>query len=199
MTDRRLVQYWDSVLFISYLSGTIPERVSLIKVLLAHVQSKKIAVVTSTFTLAEVRYFRPASSSGQVNDSGREQEIADLFTSPLIEFRAVTDFIGRRAYEIGRDHNQLSPADCVHIATAEDIPADVLLTWDGSGVKGRRAPEKMLAYDGKIGAPPLAIQEPADPWPGLLVIEDPGRLAPLAENPNAPQARAARSPDTSPE
>ncbi len=195
MTDRQLVQYWDSVLFISYLTGSIAERVSLVKVLLAHVHSKKIAVVTSTFTLAEVRYFRPGSSTVKANDAGRDQEIADLFTSPVIEFRAVTDFIGRRAYELGRDHNQLSPADCVHIATAEDIGADALLTWDGSGVKGRRSPEKMLAHDGKIGEPPLAIQEPADPWPGLLVIEDPGRLAPLGESPNVPLQSASQSPD----
>jgi hypothetical protein len=38
MTDP-LVQYWDSAVFISYLTGSVPERVSVVKVLLTHVRS----------------------------------------------------------------------------------------------------------------------------------------------------------------
>ncbi len=197
MTDRPVL-YWDSVVFISYLTGADPDRLSLVKALLVHLQNDKFDLVTSTFTLSEVRYYRTGPFKGSQNDKDREDEIAALFTSPLIEFRAVTDFIGRRAWQIGCQFPDISPADAVHIATAEDVPAETLFTWDGSGVPGRRWPEKMLAYDGKIGTPPISIKIPSDPWRGLLLIEDAGRPTPLLGAPTAPQQPAEQSPSESP-
>jgi predicted nucleic acid-binding protein len=167
------IYYWDSVVFISYLTGEEPTRVQLVRELLELLAEGAFHLVTSTFTLAEVRYFSSDPKKASSNVREHEDRVDALFASDQIEFRAVTDFIGRAALEMGRAHNQLSPADCVHIATALDVPATVLHTWDGASTKGKRSPDKMLAYDREFGSPPLRIEVPSNPWPPRLGLEIP--------------------------
>lgn len=182
-------QLWDSTVFISLLTGQLPERVEVIKALLDHHAEKKFQIVVSTFAIAEVRKFRPAGAAGPAaGEEGSEEtvpldedarrQVAALFASDALVFRAVTDRTALSAAEIGNRYPSLLPADCVHIATALEVKADVLFTYDGGQ---RRRPETMLRYDRKIGTPPLRIMEPFDPWPALgLEFVTP---APPAEQP----------------
>lgn len=171
------IQYWDSVVFISYLTGEDVARVQVVRELLEYLEEGAFHLVTSTFTLAEVRLFHVGDERPSANVREHEDRVDALFASDLIEFRAVTDFVGRGALDIGRQHPQLTPADCVHIATALDVPATVLFTWDGASVKGKRRPAKMLTYDRRIGTPPIGIEVPSNPWPARLpmAIPDIGR------------------------
>jgi predicted nucleic acid-binding protein len=197
MADPAVLQYWDSVVFISYLTGTDPDRTKVVQTLLRHVEQGKIRLATSTFTIAEVRYFTTDQTAARRNNPDREKRIEELFESDQIEFRAVTDFIAREARQIGCTYNQLSPADCVHIASAVDVGAAVLLTWDGASPSGKRAPDKMLTHSQLIGTPPLEIVVPYDPWPSLGLSDGdigqattfalPGGTLPLSEqSPAAP-------------
>jgi predicted nucleic acid-binding protein len=161
------LQYWDSVVFIAYLKGE-PGRVDLVRTLLRHVEQGRIRLATSTFTIAEVRCFSTDQTiTTPKNNPDHERRVQELFDSDLIEFWAVTHFIAREAVKIGCSHNALSPADCIHIATAIDFEAASLLTWDGSSPPGKRSPTKMLTYNKRLGSPPLEIVEPFDPYPSL--------------------------------
>lgn len=194
-----VLQYWDSVVFISYITGRDPERKKAVQMLLRHVERGAVRLVTSTFTLAEVRLFATDPRVKGKNDPESEARVDELFGSDEIEFRAVTDFIGRDALQIGRGHIDLPPADCVHIATAVEVGADVLFTWDGAAVSGKRAPDKMLTYDGMIGDPPMRIAVPYDPWETLgLADGDIGTLAKF-DLPNVTPQPFAQSPDVSQE
>jgi predicted nucleic acid-binding protein len=154
------VHYWDSGLFIHYMTGSIPDRVAIVRALIGHVETGKCQLLTSTFTIAEVRYFRNVPG----NIATHEAEIRALMEGDKIEFRALTPHIAALARDLGNAHNELTPADCVHIATAQDAGVDILFTYDGANPAQRRNPEKMLTYDGQLGTPPLAIKEPFDPW-----------------------------------
>jgi predicted nucleic acid-binding protein len=181
-----LLQYWDSVVFISYMAGEAG-RVDTVKALLRHVEQGKIRLVTSTFTIAEVRCFSTYGASSGRNNPDHEKRIEELFGGDQIEFVAVTDFIAREAQKLGCAHNDLSPADCIHIATALEVGPSALLTWDGASPSGKRGPNKMLTYNGQLGSPPLKIVEPADPWPNLgLADGDMGKKTtfPLPHQPN---------------
>ncbi len=157
------VHYWDSGLFIHYLTGKIPERVAIVRALIGHVETGKAHLLTSTFTIAEVRYFRETGG----NIATHEAEIRGLMEGDKIEFRALTPHIAALARDLGNAHNELTPGDCVHIATAQDAGVDILFTYDGAHPPShRRRPEKMLTYDGQL-SPLLAIKEPYDPWPTL--------------------------------
>jgi predicted nucleic acid-binding protein len=172
------LQYWDSPLFISYLTGADEERVAVVRALISHLQEGMISVVVSTFAIAEVRQYRAEGAPGPAPGSeGSEQrspliaehvkEIAELFDSELLDYRVLTQFVAQRAAEIGNEFPSLTPADCVHIATAESANVDVLMTYDGAHGTGRRKPRDMIRYDGKIGSPGLSIREAFDPWPKL--------------------------------
>ncbi len=169
-------QCWDSTVFISLLTGQIPERAKVIRALLDHRQEGKFQIVLSTFAIAEVRKFRVLGAVGPVpGDEGNEatipvdevegRRITDLFASDVLVYRAVTDRTAQLAADIGNTYPSLLPGDCVHIATAIEVKADVLFTYDGAGQ--RRRPGEMLRYDKMIGSPPLRIIEPFDPWPAL--------------------------------
>jgi predicted nucleic acid-binding protein len=174
-----LLQYWDSVVFIGYLAGEA-DRAATVQTLLRHVEAGSIRLVTSTLTIAEVRCFSTYSASTGRNNPDHEKRVEELFGGDQIEFRAVTDFIAREAQRIGCAHNELSPADCIHIATAIDVGASALLTWDGASASGKRGPDKMLTYNKQLGSPPLEIVVPSDPWPSLGLSDgDVGRKTPF--------------------
>ena len=163
-------QYWDSSLFLSYLTGTETERVEVIQGLLEQYERNGIEIIISSFAIAEVRSIPVVGATTPPDDEGAVETVAydpqhlrqvrDIFTSPQLEIRVLTPRIAERAAEIGDTFPRLLPPDCVHIATAIEAGADVLFTYDGVGQ--RRRTGAMLRYDRRIGDS-LRIMEPFIP------------------------------------
>jgi predicted nucleic acid-binding protein len=161
-------QYWDSVLFCVYVTNTDADKVKTINDLLTAYDREAIEIITSTFAVAEVRRVpvlraRTPPDESQIKtqpvDEAQRARVRRMFESDQLDMRAVTPRVADKAADIGNTYPRLLPADCVHIATAIDAGADVLVTWDGSGQ--RRRPGTMLRYDGRIDG--LAIKEPFVP------------------------------------
>lgn len=154
--ERRRI-YWDSGLFIELLQGTGEHLVALNQIVEAAKQGDVI-LVTSALTLAEVLGQRVAS----VKNGGPTKPISDeaadrigaFFEHEWIAIRPCTGYIGRLAGQIARKHS-LKPPDAVHAATALDAGVSVLQTRDGP-----KPSTSLLRKNGKIGAPPLAIELP---------------------------------------
>ena len=110
------------------------------------------------------RLVGPARSSFAVprpSDAVQAERVRELFRSGRLVIRPVVEQIAFRAAEIGNQFPQLMPADCVHIATAEQFGVDALFTRDGDRSVGRRRPKDMLRYDGQING--LRIVPPFNP------------------------------------
>jgi predicted nucleic acid-binding protein len=162
------VQYWDSNMFISLLTGADPERVKVIKELLDLNKRGAVRIITSTFTIAEVRP-HPNDRGLPIDEFETAQE---LFESDRIELWVVTPRIAAEAARIGYENPSVTPTDCVHIATAIEAKADVLFTFDGAGTK-RRKQGAMIALSGRVGDPPLRIREPSVSHGPLFDMPDP--------------------------
>lgn len=170
MADWR-VQYWDSPLFISFLTGQEEARVKMIRDLLDQHDKHGIRIGISTMVIAEVRRIPKEGAGGpepgneanvevEPYDPTRLATVREVFQSDQLDVRVLTPRIAGVAQAIGDQFPKLLPVDAVHIATALDAEADVLFTWDGSGLK-RRRPSDMLRYDRKMGG--LRIMEPFVP------------------------------------
>ena len=162
-TDPEL-QYWDSCMFISLLTGKDEKRMGIIRFLLEQEQKGLIRIVISSFVTAEVR---PDESNSSL-DSAQFHEAVELLDSPRLDLWTLTPKIGKQAQEIGMLFPKLLPGDCVHIATALEAGVAVLFTFDGVGPSRRRQSE-MIVHSGKIGPqfgkPALKISEPFMPIP----------------------------------
>ena len=151
------VQYWDSCMFISVLTGRDAKRTGTIRTLLEHEKKGLIKIAISTFVIAEVR---PDETNPNL-DNKQFQMAAELLESDRLDRWALTPHIAQEAARIGKQFPKLLPGDCVHIATAIAATAAVLFTFDGLGK--RRRPSDMIAHSEKIGNPPLKICEPFIP------------------------------------
>ena len=151
------VQYWDSCLFISFLTNLEANRVDVIRELLDQVQARKsrLRIVVSTLVLAEVR-------PSETYTKDHYEEIIELFDTdrPYFQFYGLTRGIAKRSRDIGSAHPRLSVPDSIHIATAIEAGADVLFTYDGDQKKESRRSGRMLQYHNQIGMPPLRIEVP---------------------------------------
>lgn len=142
--------YWDSCVYISCIQET-PSRISTLKKIIQQAEDGEIVLITSTFILAEVVKIKdcPLTSDEQ------SDKIKDFFDNEYIKVRDLDRKTASMANEIARAHS-ISPADAVHLATALRWQCDSFQTYDGE--KG--GPTKLLAFDGKIGKPPLKIEIP---------------------------------------
>ena len=161
-------QYWDSPLFLAYVTDQDEARASIVEGLLEGYDHSGIEIVISSLVIAEVRSVpRPGvgtpadeqSTPVQPISPEQAQRVRTMFESDQLELRVLTPRIAQRAADIGNEYPRLLPPDCVHIATALEADVDVLFTWDGGG--RRRRPGDMLRYDGRIDG--LAIREPFVP------------------------------------
>ena len=166
-------QYWDSALFLAFLTRKEQDKHDLIRQLINdEYESGLTNIVISTAVLVELRPYMEITVEDKERLGERARKklttyrlddaavIESIIANPELDIRPLTVRIAQKAREIGRDHPQLTPMDCVHIATAIDAKVDVLFTWDGQR-KGSK-PEYMLPHDGEIDG--LLIKEPRA-WP----------------------------------
>ena len=159
-------EYWDTCLFIAYLQNKKEEQdiVDIIDALLRSASQKnERLIIVSTLLLAEIR-------PRDIYDKFHWSVFRDLFYTnrPYIKIQALTPRLADLASSIGGDHNTITPADAVHVATALSDKVDVLFTLDGKHEHGIRRRSDLLLYDGKIGNPPLAIRVPTMPHAAQL-------------------------------
>jgi hypothetical protein len=151
-------QYWDSCLYINYLSNLDTAKADTIDQLLTQAEATRpaITILVSPIVIAEVR----PHERYEADRSSRIEEMFE-FDRPYMESFATTTTIARLAREIGLDQPGLTVLDTLHVATAIIAKADVLFTYDGDKEKGRRRRSgDLLKYDGLLGRPPLKIQVP---------------------------------------
>ena len=152
-------EYWDTCLFLAYLQNKPEEQelVGIISALLRRAESGDTLIVVSTLVLAEIRPLR-------AYEPRHAEVIWELFHTNrhYLKMIALSPRIAELAGTIGSEHQITSP-DAVHVATAWSERVDVMLTQDGARDKERRRSGGLLAYDGKIGNPPLRIEMPTRP------------------------------------
>lgn len=152
--DRR---YWDSDAFIGYLKAE-SDKVSDCESVLEAAEDRRLIIVTSALTLAEVLYIK---GRGQIPKEDRDK-VASFFKQPYISVQNVTRRISELARELYWDHN-IKPKDAIHVATAVTLKIPVLNTFDID----------LLGANGKIGDPPLRIEKPHEPGQKKLGLEVP--------------------------
>jgi predicted nucleic acid-binding protein len=138
-TEQRV--YWDSDVIISLLSKDA-ERIGILAQLIGRAESDEIRIVASTFSLCEVV---------RVDERLPDQErlIVEFFRSPYILIQPLDWSVAQKTRAIVRRLG-IKPNDAVHIASAIQADASVMHTYD----------EKLLKLSGKVGDPPLRIEEP---------------------------------------
>jgi predicted nucleic acid-binding protein len=185
------IQYWDAVLFTSFLTETIPERVDSFRQLLRQVEMRlaHARAVASTLVIAEVRPY-------DTDNPAHKQLVEDLFDAdrPYLQFFAVSRRVAMLARQLATQYDGLTNPDAIHLATALIAGADVFLTYDGARDNKNRRSGKLLRLDGQLGSPPLKIRTPemelapllaalAQPPPQLppppLALEPPASPPPL--------------------
>lgn len=143
-SDRR---YWDSNVFLGWLSGE-EGKVGQCEGVLNAAEEGKVEIVTSAWTLTEV-----IKKKGEKPiPRGTEQIIKGFFEQPYIILREVDRVVAERARDLIWNHN-LSGPDAVHLATALRLGLSVMDTYDA----------KLIALDGKLGNPRLRIGHPNMP------------------------------------
>ncbi len=148
MVERR---YWDSNCFLAYLQEEDGRADRCSDVLLL-AERGEIGIVTSVFTLTEVLRLRPRDAL----PAERRATVEAFFNRPSIRTMMLTRRISEAARDLVWDHG-VHPRDSVHVASALAAGVDVLNTFDAA----------LIGNSGRIGSPPLAIEEPAVAEPEL--------------------------------
>jgi predicted nucleic acid-binding protein len=159
MSERLPLIYWDADVFMSYIEDH-PDRAALIELLLADARAGQIELVTSVITIAEVAY---AASERIAGDLSPEmlQKIDGLW-APGAPARVVEVYplIASRARNLIRDGiprgwSGLRAHDAIHLATAQQLHADEIHTYD----------DKWSRYADVVGIP---ITEPRTAEPRIV-------------------------------
>lgn len=138
-------RYWDSDCFLGWLHAE-PEKVDACQQVLSAAEDGKILIVTSALTIAEVLALRGRS---KIPVTERER-VEAFFRQEYIAVRNITRRISESARTYVWDFG-VDPKDALHVATAIDAGLKRLNTFDGG----------LLKKSGKIGDPPLVIENPS--------------------------------------
>lgn len=150
----RDVRYWDSDAFLGYLAEEEDKYDACQSVLEAASQGR-VLIVTSALTLAEVLFVKKGPRVPR-----EKRELVELFfKSAFISVQNVTRYTSEQARNLVWDYN-IRPKDALHVATALQLGAPVLNTFD----KG------LLKHNGKIGTPALRIERPYEPGQANLQL-----------------------------
>ncbi len=156
--------YWDACAWISFIQKEMPGGVSsfseprydLCRATIRRAEEKKIEIVTSAYTLAEVCKRRGNASNPGVN-------IPAFFDHPYILLVNVDKEIGLKAQAMQLSGVSISPQDATHIATALIANVPTFHTFDGKLIK---LDNNLVLKDGRN----LRIMHPESelPLPPLL-------------------------------
>jgi predicted nucleic acid-binding protein len=133
-TTSRLRSYWDACVFLSYVNGDTGRSADLERLLEA-AHEGIIEIVTSTVSIVEVA--RGAQEQAGQVDAAVAAKIDALWKPPspvkLVEFHIVIASAARNLIRVGISHGwSLKPMDAIHLATAANIDAGELLTYDAA-------------------------------------------------------------------
>ncbi|HLN30459.1 MAG TPA: type II toxin-antitoxin system VapC family toxin [Gemmataceae bacterium] len=163
--------YFDSCLFIELLQKGNPGRFGDCEDLWQKAVRHDLWIVTSAIAIVEVH--KLGKTPG---DDEESKTILRFFEHERIAVRPADRQTVEMAHELARSHG-LACMDAIHVATALIAKVQVFYTYDGPK-KGRKG---LLKQNGKIGNPPLSIQQPpakpVPPDPDKGTIFDPEKLA----------------------
>lgn len=145
--------YWDSCVYISCIERTAGRDATL-RAIVKAAEGGGLVLIASTLVIAEVTKINDPSISA----TDQAELIRKFFENDYIRVRAVDRRTAEEAADISRQTG-LKPADAIHVATAIRWKCECLQTYDGE--KG--GSNKLLAFDGRIGSPPLKIELPVLP------------------------------------
>lgn len=153
-------EYWDTCLFIAFLKNSDDEQedVNIIDALIRKAKKGDSTIIVSTFVIAEIR-------RRSIYDEGHWRIVKDIFFTnrPYVRLVSLNPRLADLASTIGAQHDMISPADAVHVATALSERVDVFYTLDGKREHGKRRNKDLLSFNGLIGNPPLRIEPPRMP------------------------------------
>jgi len=142
--------YWDSCAYISCIEET-PGRRDVLWQIVRQAEAGEIVFVASALVIAEVSRLK----NSPLSKKEQARKIQEFFENDFIKIRVLDRKTAEDAAEIGRQFG-LRGADTVHVATALRAKCHSLQTYDGENGEAK----KLLAFDGRIGTPPLKIELP---------------------------------------
>jgi predicted nucleic acid-binding protein len=117
--------YWDSCCFLACLNRE-PEHCAAFDDIIKEAEGKRLKIVASPLTLAEVMHIKGYSRCSR----SQQEQIKRFFDQQYISIRDVTSFIGFKAQELLWENTALQPWDALHLATALFYKIPTLHTTD---------------------------------------------------------------------
>ncbi len=158
--------YWDSNVFLTYINGGPPDRVAEVEPILDAADGKRLRILTSTLTIAEVAYAKHEIDTHQL-EVDVEKKIDALWSGhPGITFIEMHSRIALDARNLIRSAvsqriARPSGADAVHLASARTLGVKVFHTYD-----------HLTQYEPLVG---FTIEEPTASQPYLSPPGEPSR------------------------
>lgn len=148
--------YWDACVFLSYVNG-IADRVAHIDPMLDDAREKRIEVVTSSISITEVSF--GAMEQG-ASDWTVDEEIDRLWTPPspvqIVElYRSISYGAKRLVRRAMLEKRKLQPMDAIHLATAIQVGAQELNTYDRHLLNWNPYVSEILIRNPETDAPQL--------------------------------------------
>jgi predicted nucleic acid-binding protein len=159
MPNKIDIFYWDSNVFISYISE-VTGRVEVIEELLIRAKSGQCKILTSHVSIAEVAFAQVEANSGAL-DPSIEMKIDNLWQDHrAVTMVEVTELVTRRSRGLIRAAKvmgySLKPMDAIHLASAAQYGANELHTYDKPLEKYSSA-VGMPIHEPKLLQPPLGL------------------------------------------
>jgi predicted nucleic acid-binding protein len=127
--------YFDACCFLAYFSNEV-DRAECIDTLFEESIQDKINIVTSVITLTEVAAIKKEFKTKKLEDGFTQKLDKVFYNRKLLDLVECSPFTAMRARKIIRESIPLAlpnikPADAIHIASALEVRADMLFTYDG--------------------------------------------------------------------
>jgi predicted nucleic acid-binding protein len=139
--------YWDANVF-NALLGSEPNRVKGCLAIEKQAREGSLIIYTSALTLTECVWLKNKERIA----SEHEAAIKKYFEHKFIRLINVERVIAEQARGLVWQYG-IPPRDSIHVASAIFIQADVMHSYDNKDI---------VKFNGKIGSPPLKIENPPD-------------------------------------